>query len=292
MTKIGIYKYTNKTNGKIYIGQSTNIHKRYIQHIYDSKHRPEKSTGIDKAIAKYGIENFEFEIIEECPVEQLNDREKYWIEYYNSYHQGYNCSLGGDSLKGAEHPRAILTEEEVWEIREMYKMHIPRSIVYEAFKDSGISARGFKKVWDNENWPGIHEDVYTEENKLWHKNCVGHSEDQIGLSSLDRAINQEEIDLMYKDYQNGMNVYQLSKKYNRDCGIISKYMANPVAIQKINYKGRVVKNINTGLIFTSISKAAKWAGCGATTLTRHLYTDKIAGKVPETGEPAKWIEIL
>lgn len=271
MSQIGIYKYTNVINGKIYIGQSTNIQKRYSQHLYDATKRPERGTGVDRAIAKYGIENFKFEIIEECSVEKLNERERYWINFYDSYHNGYNCSLGGNSLKGSEHPRSILNEEDVWIIRDLYQQHINRKTVYEMFKDKGISERGFKKVWDNEN--------------------CGHSEDQIGLSSLERALTQEEINLMYRDYQSGLNVYQISKKYNRDCGIVSKYMNNPIANQEVKYTGRAVKNLNTGLIFSSISKAAKWAKCGATTLTRHLYTDKIAGKVPDTGEPAQWIEI-
>ena len=97
---------------------------------------------------------------------------------------------------------------------------------------------------------------------------------------------------MVADHLKGLNVYQLSIKYGRDCGIISKYLSNPKEIEKINYRGRKIKNLNTEMIFNSISSAAKWAGCGATTLTRHLTTDKIAGKVPETNEPAIWEEIL
>lgn len=95
----------------------------------------------------------------------MDEKESYWISHYDSYHNGYNCSVGGKSLRGEEHPRAILTEEIVWEIREMYKMHIPKSVAYETFKDTDITERGFKKVWDYETWSGIHEDVYTEENK-------------------------------------------------------------------------------------------------------------------------------
>ena len=59
----------------------------------------------------------------------------------------------------------------------------------------------------------------------------------------------------------------------------------------LTMSGRVVKNIETGQIFKSINKAAKWAGCGATTLTRHLVRDKIAGKVPGTLQPAHWEEL-
>ena len=44
---------------------------------------------------KYGIENFTFSVIEECSQEQLNEREIYWIEYYDTYKNGYNSTLGG-----------------------------------------------------------------------------------------------------------------------------------------------------------------------------------------------------
>lgn len=170
-------------------------------------------------------------------------------------------------------------------------MHVKRNDVFKMFMDTGITERGFLKVWNCETWPNIHADVYTEENKAWHKKQTGHRDDQIGLSSLNRAITQGEIDIWVKEYNNGMSINAIAKKYKRDNGIIEKYLANPVAISQVKYKGRTVQNINTGKIFKSINSAAKWAKCGATTLTRHLVTDKTAGTVPETGEPAKWIEL-
>lgn len=45
---------------------------------------------------KYGIEHFHIELVEECSIEQLSEREQYWIEYYKSYHDGYNATVGGD----------------------------------------------------------------------------------------------------------------------------------------------------------------------------------------------------
>ena len=52
-----------------------------------------------RAIKKYGIENFDFEVIEECSKEQLNDKEIYWISYYDSCNldKGYNLTKGGDN---------------------------------------------------------------------------------------------------------------------------------------------------------------------------------------------------
>lgn len=287
---IGIYKYQNKINGQIYIGQSVNIETRQKQHLYDAMNRPD-TTGVDLAIAKYGIDNFDFEILEECPKEQLNEREIYWIDFYDSYKNGYNRTIGGDSLHGENHPRAILTEDIVWEIRELYGQKVKRSTVFDLFKNDQITERALLKVWNCETWTDIHTDVYTPENKAWHKAQVGHSEDQIGSSSLDRAIKQEEIDTWVKEYNNGMTINAIAKKYKRDNSTVEKYIHNPTSIKKVKYRGRQVQNVNTGKIFTSISAAAKWAGCGATTLTRHLTGDKIAGKVPDTNEPAQWIEL-
>lgn len=94
MSKTGIYLITNKLNGKKYVGQSVDIEKRWKQHMIDSK---KKDCAIYKAIRKYGIENLEFSILEECSVDKLDEREIYWISELDTYNNGYNMSLGGAS---------------------------------------------------------------------------------------------------------------------------------------------------------------------------------------------------
>lgn len=89
----GIYKITNLINGKCYIGQSVDIYERWHQH----KYADYKESVIHTAIKKYGIENFSFEIIEKIHQAELNEREIYWINYYDSYNNGYNCTTGGDT---------------------------------------------------------------------------------------------------------------------------------------------------------------------------------------------------
>ncbi len=88
---IGIYKITNKINGKVYIGQSIHIEKRWKEHIFDNR----KNSLIHLAIIKYGKENFSFEVIEECNQKELNQKEQYWIKKYNSFENGYNLTRGG-----------------------------------------------------------------------------------------------------------------------------------------------------------------------------------------------------
>jgi len=72
---IGIYKITNTINQKSYIGQSNYIERRFAQHKSPYEQTRFADKPLYKAFKKYGIENFSFEIIEECPVEKLNKRE-------------------------------------------------------------------------------------------------------------------------------------------------------------------------------------------------------------------------
>lgn len=93
-----IYKITNILNGKIYIGKTTDtIENRWKQHKRDAFRERNQNRPLYSAIRKYGIDNFIIEKVEEVSTEKiLNDREIYWIKYYNTYKNGYNATLGGD----------------------------------------------------------------------------------------------------------------------------------------------------------------------------------------------------
>jgi len=88
---IGIYKITSPIN-KIYIGQSTNIENRKY---YYTSIKCNKQPKLYNSLQKYGWEQHKFEIIEECSLEQLNEREIYWGQYYDVLGEnGLNLRLG------------------------------------------------------------------------------------------------------------------------------------------------------------------------------------------------------
>lgn len=99
----GIYKITNQLNNKSYIGKSKDLHVRLRAH-HTEPFNPNAhmyNSLIYRAIRKYGIENFSFEILEYCSEEQLNEREQYWIKQYNTNiyttnGYGYNMTIGGE----------------------------------------------------------------------------------------------------------------------------------------------------------------------------------------------------
>ena len=108
---IGIYMFENIYNHKKYIGQSTRIDKRKWEHY----HSPGSGSYIDKVLFEHP-EDFTFSIIEECNADQLDEREIYWIDYYNSIDNGYNIIRGGDCYRGENNIQAKLTEIQVKEI--------------------------------------------------------------------------------------------------------------------------------------------------------------------------------
>jgi hypothetical protein len=94
-TVCGIYKITNQKTKEAYIGQSVDVSKRWKDHI-------KCGLGIDapagnklyKAMQEHGVWNFSWELLEECPKEELNAKEKFYIDFYKTYEYGYNSNVG------------------------------------------------------------------------------------------------------------------------------------------------------------------------------------------------------
>ena len=91
----GIYKITNKKNKMCYIGQAKKVRERFREHM-------KCGLGIDapannklyQAMRKEGLENFTFELLEACDIAYLDEKEKFYIQLYDSYNFGYNSNKG------------------------------------------------------------------------------------------------------------------------------------------------------------------------------------------------------
>lgn len=114
-----IYKITNKINDKSYIGKTNDIVRRWKEHRYGHG----GTAILSKTFAKYGLDNFEFSIINEqeyATVEELNKKlselEVYYIGIYNTFNNGYNATIGGDGISFYKH-----SKETIEKIRESNK---------------------------------------------------------------------------------------------------------------------------------------------------------------------------
>ena len=145
---IGIYKIENLISGKVYIGQSRNIEKRWIAH----RTRPFNSNSnqydspLYRSIRKYGLENFSFVVLEETAIEDLDDREKCWIEYYDSHNKemGYNMTGGGDSATCT-----TLTREQVDEIKSLLETNMSQQDIADKYN---VDQRSISYINTGETW--------------------------------------------------------------------------------------------------------------------------------------------
>lgn len=108
-----IYKITNTINDKVYIGQTSySLAQRFAEHCSDMNRRTHESRPLYAAMRKYGVQNFTISLVEECSSEEINQREQYWIGYYNSYHSGYNATYGGEGTLLYDHEKIIQRLQE------------------------------------------------------------------------------------------------------------------------------------------------------------------------------------
>ena len=155
MKKIGIYKIENLINETPYIGQSVDIYKRWANekssaynNNYDCYDYP-----LQRAFRKYGIDNFSFEIIEECRRDELNDKEQYWIECYDSFNNGYNQNAGGDSILHMCKLNLQQVEEIINILQRDYNGEISHRILAQQYNISPDIIQGINcgRYWYNDD---------------------------------------------------------------------------------------------------------------------------------------------
>lgn len=203
----GVYKITNKIDNKCYIGISNDIYERWQQHIHNSQNinnQQDYNKLLSKVFRQYGVDNFTFEILQiENDSEKRKELEKYYIEYYDSYKNGYNCTIGGDGSL-----RNKLTEQDVIDIRKRYANLERCMIVYQDYKDR-IGRSGFNKIWKGATWRHIMPEIYTTERKEYHKMHTGNCGSYNGRAK----VTEDEVIKMRERYANGESPKQIWEDY-------------------------------------------------------------------------------
>lgn len=113
--KSGIYKIVNKINGKVYIGKTKDFYKRYHQYLHSIKTRNQRKLNnhLLNSFLKYGIANFDFEVVEICDISMTTERELFWMHYFNSCDRNFGYNIRMDSSTGMiTHPETSLKISE------------------------------------------------------------------------------------------------------------------------------------------------------------------------------------
>lgn len=209
---IGIYCWTNKITRKQYVGQSIDIQRRKQQHIQDSV---KLSTPLYISMRKYGLQNFIFTVLEECSVEELDEKEKFWIKELDSYNHGYNQNHGGQysSTLGEDNPNTNMTNREVLSIRErIFIYHEQIKNVYLDYEDK-ISYDSFWQLVHGKTWKNIDCSMITSliDNK-------GEKNPRAKLTEVDvinirnrKYLNKEKTIDIYQDYKDKISFSAFEK---------------------------------------------------------------------------------
>ena len=172
-----IYMYTNKINGKRYVGQAVNFNRRHNTHISDSYNEKAKydyNVPFHRAIRKYGIENFEIKILAEniSTQEKMNEYERFFIKRYDTLcknNKGYNIASGGSN----GNPLEGKTEEEIEQWKQKLSESHKGKIFSEEHKQKMSEANKGKKV-TKETRQRISEAMQGENHPMYGKH---HSEE-------------------------------------------------------------------------------------------------------------------
>lgn len=203
---IGIYKIQNKVNNKIYIGQSICIEKRWKEHQNNAFNINIHTYNypLYRAIRKYGLENFQFTVIEETSIENLTEEEQYWIDYYNTLdpNLGYNLVPAIDSKKGENCNWAILSNQDTQLIILLIQQ---TSLTFiEIGKMFNVSSsciedinKGRRRRQENLSYP-LRSNAKAMAHRGEKQNTATLTEGQV-LEIRNRYVN-EDVKTIYKDY--------------------------------------------------------------------------------------------
>lgn len=209
---IGIYQFKNKLNNKIYIGQSKDIEHRYKSHLYHAKNGA--TTLLHAAIRKYGIENFTFMVLEECKIEELNEREIFYIKEFNSLMpNGYNMQTGGQDRKAQ--PYFHFTEQDIVVIYDLLKdtelSYVDIGEIY------GVTSAMIKHINYGEEYTQdeIHYPIRSEEQSKAIQRKIA-SQKLSGENSYKANITTEQVYDIIDDltFNTHITIVDIAKKYN------------------------------------------------------------------------------
>lgn len=204
---IGIYKITNTCNGKVYVGQSIHLSRRWRTHVVCLRRGDHNNPYLQRAFDKYGASAFSFEILEYCGIDELNERERHYINLEDARNRdvGYNvlppCSEQmldetKDKIRLANRGNnSLLTDEQVGEIKLLYIQGASQAELAERY---GIKRSTINKIVKLKNWEYIRPDL---NEKILELERVWESEFSNTVARRNKTINEM--------FEGGMTRYEI-----------------------------------------------------------------------------------
>lgn len=236
-----IYKITNKKNNKIYIGQTIKKRPsdRFSQHRYLANHLNQDNgvSYLHRAMNKDGVNNFIFEVIEEVDNILLNERECYWITYYNSKTpNGYNITNGGSGTSGYARPQTLEEKQKRQKSNKQFFKDHPEKIeevkkrTTQLWQDEDYRKKvteGVRKFYDE------HPDMFKgKNNPFYGKKHTEESLKKIKEASKKRQLKIAKLD---KETEKIITIYNGVKEAEKDLQVSHGWISKAARQNKVAY---------------------------------------------------------
>lgn len=236
---IGIYKITNIKNNKVYIGQSVNIEKRWREHIYAFRRGDHTNVYFQRAWNKYGEENFIFEIIEECLIENLNDKESFYILKFQATNPqyGYNRTFGGESPKMTPEYKEYISKLSHFNNSKLTKEQV---IKIKMCLYLGMDRKEIMKRLNVNRWAITN---------IVTLNCFEYVLPEINdsIKNMDNDYNEYRTNLILEEYNKGFSVSEIVKNIGFSSGIVERtlYKYTDSTIEKLEQRKKNYNNVSS-----------------------------------------------
>lgn len=260
-TICGIYMIKNCINGKVYIGKSFDIKRRWSNHRYELNKGVHVNNHLQNAWNKYGESCFDFIIVEECNEDDLNNKEIYWIKETDAYYKGYNQTEGGEGT------------------------HLPEDVKAKI----GAAAREW---WSNPENKTRMSEARKGEGSFWYGKTF--PDDMIQKLSESHKNPSEEIRKKQSEAHKGKKLSEETKNKISESSRgreLSQETKTKIRNAKIS-KARSVYCLELGLVFCCIKDASLECGVAYSGLWKCLNKkQQYAGRHPITGEKLHWVYV-
>ena len=264
-TICGIYMIRNVVNGKVYVGKSFDIKKRWANHRYELNKGIHVNNHLQSAWNKYGEDSFEFSIIEECSEDELSNKEIYWIKKMNAYRNGYNQTEGGEGA------------------------HLPEDVK----KKIGEASKNW---WSNPENKSKMSEARKGEGSFWYGKTF--PEDMVAKLSESHKNPSDEIRQKNSESHKGKKLSEEQKRKISESSkgrTLSEETRKKISEAKTGYKApwaRAVYCPELDKAFRCATDASNECGIAYASISMCLNGKrKSAGKHPITGEPLHWLYV-
>lgn len=256
-----IYKIENLVNGKVYIGQTVrNAHRRMQVHLVKLRSGDHNNCHLLSAFRKYGEENFQFSLIGEYPVEELDEKEIELIAHYKSLNMSYNIEGGGNSRKiisDETRKKLSLAGKRAYKNPEYLKK---RRIIQENYK--GVNNPSSKKV------------ICINDGRVFNSISEAGEYYKVNMKAISQSVNGRNPFVKSKNGKLEFRFYKEGERYEE--------------IEHTHGQWKPVRCITTNEVFKSVREASEKHKVPTSNIAKVCKGNrKSAGKLPD-GTKLQW----